>query len=455
MPSDFLQIALEESPVPEGQATSVAPYRIASEKLYVAARAGKLGPGPEYLRRDDEMRGVLGTPPALIETFNPDGSISERCYLDDITWFLSLAGFVGTATPGGAAGTNEVQTVTITGTPTGGTFTLTYDGQTTAPIAYNAASAAVQAALEALRNIGTGNVLVAGGPGPGTPYTVTFQGRLAGRNVNQMTATGAFTGGAAPAVAVTTTTPGVAGPVADPDGGTIPVGATKWVFVKRDAILAQTARILGNYATEALALQGSGYAFSSLNLNAGGELTGDMMGIVLQRLGVSALTPVLTSLAVPPIRRGNLFVSWLANGGPLSDFSFSIANSLERVRTMALDPPSTFPDRLEYGDEQVKLTGTIPKRILTAADIDALMNAGTFAAKARWQTPKAIGATTYPYSMWVDMPAAQYVSGDFDELGNKRRYGSSFGFEAQYDEAAGYDVRITVVNATPSVATYV
>lgn len=104
---------------------------------------------------------------------------------------------------------DELQTVTITGTPTGGTFTLTFDGQTTAGIAYNAAAAAVQSALEALSNIAVGDVTVAGGPGPGTPYTVTFTGAYAGTDVAVMTASGAsLTGGTSPAVAVTTTTAG-------------------------------------------------------------------------------------------------------------------------------------------------------------------------------------------------------------------------------------------------------
>lgn len=104
--------------------------------------------------------------------------------------------------------TQEVQTITITGTPTGGTFTLTFAGQTTGTIAYDAAAAAVLAALEALSNIAPGDVVVGGGPGPGTPYTVTFSAPLG--NVAQMTANGsALTGGVAPAVAVTTTTPGV------------------------------------------------------------------------------------------------------------------------------------------------------------------------------------------------------------------------------------------------------
>jgi len=108
-----------------------------------------------------------------------------------------------------AAGTNEVQTVTVTGTPTGGTYTLTFNGQTTSGIPYNATSSQVQSALVALSNIGAGDVLCAGGPHPGTPITVTFQGDLAGGDVPQMTASATgLTGGTSPAVTVTTTTPG-------------------------------------------------------------------------------------------------------------------------------------------------------------------------------------------------------------------------------------------------------
>src|SRR3954464_12269151 len=107
-------------------------------------------------------------------------------------------------------GTNEQQTVTVTGTPTGGTFTLTYNGATTSAIAFNAAAAAVTTALEALPNIGGGNVLASGGALPGTPIVITFQNQLARQNVNQLTAAHAFTGGTTPTIAVTTTTAGSA-----------------------------------------------------------------------------------------------------------------------------------------------------------------------------------------------------------------------------------------------------
>jgi hypothetical protein len=109
------------------------------------------------------------------------------------------------------AGTNEVQTITITGTPTGGSFTITVNGETTTAIPYNATAAQVLAALLALPSFVYGDLATGGGPLPGTPVTVTFQGRYSGSNVAQMTTTDSLTGGTTPASAVTTTTPGVAG----------------------------------------------------------------------------------------------------------------------------------------------------------------------------------------------------------------------------------------------------
>ena len=97
----------------------------------------------------------------------------------------------------------ETQVVTITGAPTGGTFTLTYSGQTTSGIAYNANAATVQAALEALSNIGPGNVSASGGALPGTAVKVRFVGKFYNTNVAAMTASGAsLTGGTSPAVAI-------------------------------------------------------------------------------------------------------------------------------------------------------------------------------------------------------------------------------------------------------------
>jgi hypothetical protein len=105
---------------------------------------------------------------------------------------------------------NEVQSLSITGSPTGGSFTLSFRGQTTSAIAYNATAAAVQAALEALPAIGSGNVVCTGGPLPGTAVTITFQNVLGGLNVPQISvASNNLTGGTSPTPSVSTTTQGV------------------------------------------------------------------------------------------------------------------------------------------------------------------------------------------------------------------------------------------------------
>ena len=104
---------------------------------------------------------------------------------------------------------SEVQTVTVTGTPTGGTYTLTFSGQTTAGIPYNATAAQVKTALENLSNVEVGDVTVTGGPHPGSVITVTFVGQYLGDDVAQMTASATnLTGGTSPAVNVATATAG-------------------------------------------------------------------------------------------------------------------------------------------------------------------------------------------------------------------------------------------------------
>lgn len=115
---------------------------------------------------------------------------------------------VATALP--VNGTNEVQLVTVNGSPTGGTFTLTFDGHTTGTIAYNAAAATVQTALLALPNLDSGDVVVTGSAGG--PWTLTFGGNYARSNVNALTATySGLTGGSSPTVTISTSTAGVAG----------------------------------------------------------------------------------------------------------------------------------------------------------------------------------------------------------------------------------------------------
>lgn len=106
-----------------------------------------------------------------------------------------------------APGVTAVQTISISGAPTGGTFTLNFNGTNTTAIGYNSTAATVQSALQAA----TGSAaIVTGGPGPGTPWVVTFSGTAwSQRPTPLITVAGtALTGGTSPAVSVTMTTAG-------------------------------------------------------------------------------------------------------------------------------------------------------------------------------------------------------------------------------------------------------
>lgn len=82
------------------------------------------------------------------------------------------------------ASRNEVQQVSIATDPVGGTFTLSFQGQTTSALAYNASASTVQTALLALSTIGSGNCQVSGVAGG--PWLVEMRGSLAATDLPLM-----------------------------------------------------------------------------------------------------------------------------------------------------------------------------------------------------------------------------------------------------------------------------
>lgn len=114
-------------------------------------------------------------------------------------------------------GTAEVQTITLTGGPTGGSFILTFpasgaDGaQVAAALPYNATVDEITQALANLSRLGTNGipVLVRAGSGTaGDPYVYTLTFNRALGNVPQFTSTNTFTGGTTPTVTHATVTAG-------------------------------------------------------------------------------------------------------------------------------------------------------------------------------------------------------------------------------------------------------
>lgn len=106
---------------------------------------------------------------------------------------------------------SEVQRIAISDNPPpdGGTFVLGYNGEATGSFTYdkgdgagavvygaipwNATNDMVRLALETIQQIGPGNVIVTGGPGPHTPWDVTFTGGLSGADLHTLTVSSALT----------------------------------------------------------------------------------------------------------------------------------------------------------------------------------------------------------------------------------------------------------------------
>lgn len=159
---------------------------------------------------------------------------------------LSSSGWGKAMTEGvslGVLGTNEVQTVGV-GAASAGTFTLSFGGQVTSGIAYNATAAAVQTALEALSTIGAGNVTVTG---TAPTWVVTFVGTLGGQNVALLVINGTGLTGGTPTV--TETTPGV--PLANGDVEPVPVSPLHGsLFLDPTAAALGTTRMLDIYSMD-------------------------------------------------------------------------------------------------------------------------------------------------------------------------------------------------------------
>lgn len=107
---------------------------------------------------------------------------------------------------------NELQQLSASGVVTGGTFTITFNSETTAAIAYNATAADIQTAIENLTTPDVGDIYVypAAQASPDAPTStlnripmiVEFRGQYAGTNVSAMTTnSGSITGGGSIAVA--------------------------------------------------------------------------------------------------------------------------------------------------------------------------------------------------------------------------------------------------------------
>lgn len=134
--------------------------------------------------------GVPGDLTAPVAGFDPgtqDWTITLKSPLPPITRAAAIDGYTEGADGGEPflypdSTSSAIQTLSILGSPTGGSFTLSTSSPlpagTTAAIPFTADAGTVQDALAAI--IGDGNVTVTGGPLPNDSLSIAFAGAYAG-----------------------------------------------------------------------------------------------------------------------------------------------------------------------------------------------------------------------------------------------------------------------------------
>ena len=138
----------------------------------------------------DNLEGEFADGEFFVTSCSGQGLGNDDDKLYTITWNETTSAIT--------SGVNELQLIASNGT--GGTFTITYSGQTTTARGFDDTAAEIQTALEALSNIAPGDVLVTGEAGA---WYVEFIGTLAATNVSQMTVDNtSLTGGDAAVVTI-------------------------------------------------------------------------------------------------------------------------------------------------------------------------------------------------------------------------------------------------------------
>lgn len=241
------------------------------------------------------------------------------------------------------------------------------------------------------------------------------------------------------------------GIITGPDAVAIPVGAYRHVFGWKTSEIPQTMQLV--YAPPSGGFwkaQGVGVDEIAFKADNGAQtFAAKLLALIAKPIVDPVLEPSYETAS--PWRAGELSLTWLAGSAITKDFNWSIKNGLKVERQFTTT--SRYPDSIVYEQNLPVVGGSIPKRSFAAADWNALTSGTTFAAMVKMvHSEFAVGA--YPHKLFVEGPAAQYVSGKQDAVKNERRTEATFDFELRYDVATSKWCTITLVNSTPAYATY-
>jgi hypothetical protein len=260
------------------------------------------------------------------------------------------------------AGTDEVQEVEVVGASSGD-LTLDLDGNTTAAIAFDAAASAVQSALEALPNIEVGDVVCAGGPLNTSPVTVTFRANLGRQGVSEMTVVDSTDGTATN----TTTTAGVAAEVSvsGNDGGPWTVRFVEGLGSEDVAALTGDGTLLTGGGSQDVTVtnetmatgpnfwsNADNWSGAAVPVNSDDVIIEDTDVPILYGLAQSAVT--LASLKIKPTYRGFIGLPERNGNGGYNEYRATyLAIS---ATTIDIDAPNVTRIKIDTGSVQTAIT---------------------------------------------------------------------------------------------------
>jgi len=145
----------------QGNLSSDASFSAARTQVLTSNIAFTTGNGTPAVATDeidqlDQYTGTLSSGVITFSGYKPDGTALGSSPTTDLTMDVTATTTLQDVL-NHLNKTNEQQTITITGSPTGGTFTLDFGSGSPATVAYNATATQVQTALESLSTISAGH----------------------------------------------------------------------------------------------------------------------------------------------------------------------------------------------------------------------------------------------------------------------------------------------------------
>lgn len=251
-------------------------------------------------------------------------------------------------------GVNEVQSLTFTGIPTGGTFRLMFRGQETTDLQVITAgapitAAALQTALLALPTVGAGNLTVSGAlvgtsSVTGGALTISFTSALAGLNVPALVVSkNNLTGGTVPAPVVAITTQG-----GYSEAKPAPILSSQVsIYLSNSYATLASSKMLRIHVTD-IKFSGKGKEFFTLN-----DAVTSFTGIAEEPMEIEVkLTAQADSAAMGvlgDLRAGNLKYLRVAASTTNAGVTIDGTNPFAFVFEMACKVASTFPFKDESG----------------------------------------------------------------------------------------------------------